>query len=127
MCLLFCAVPVVCPVQVPCVCNEFTGELLRGIRMHFTRFLDNLKDTGRPLRGSWVGRPGGGGDMMVVVVVFLVAGWGGDIMGGKGWGVGGCVAGRKSRPTLAVKMGCGDESLQHNAGVGGEAFDCLAG
>lgn len=31
--------------QVPCVCNEFIGELLRGIRMHFTRFLDNLKDT----------------------------------------------------------------------------------
>lgn len=49
-CLRVCA-------QVPCVCNEFIGELLRGIRMHFTRFLDNLKDTGgdrlcTPLRGS---------------------------------------------------------------------------
>lgn len=32
--------------QVPCVCNEFIGELLRGIRLHFTRFLDNLKDEG---------------------------------------------------------------------------------
>eukprot|EP00879_Flechtneria_rotunda_P003302 GHRR01003527.1.p1 GENE.GHRR01003527.1~~GHRR01003527.1.p1 ORF type:complete len:501 (+),score=194.82 GHRR01003527.1:494-1996(+) len=31
--------------QVPCVCNEFIGELLRGIRLHFTRFIDNLKDT----------------------------------------------------------------------------------
>lgn len=30
---------------IPCVCNEFVGEVLRGIRMHFTRFLDDLKDT----------------------------------------------------------------------------------
>ncbi|KAF6262555.1 hypothetical protein COO60DRAFT_1282656 [Scenedesmus sp. NREL 46B-D3] len=30
--------------SVPCVCNEFIGELLRGIRAHFTRFVDNLKD-----------------------------------------------------------------------------------
>eukprot|EP00775_Hariotina_reticulata_P010341 gene10342-10498_t len=30
--------------QVPCVCNDFIGELLRGIRLHFTRFIDNLKD-----------------------------------------------------------------------------------
>jgi len=32
--------------QVPCVCNDFIGELLRGIRLHFTRFIDNLKDEG---------------------------------------------------------------------------------
>jgi hypothetical protein len=32
--------------SVPCVCNEFIGELLRGIRAHFTRFIDNLKDEG---------------------------------------------------------------------------------
>jgi nucleolar protein 56 len=33
---------------IPCVCNEFVGEVLRGVRMHFTRFLDDLKDTGEP-------------------------------------------------------------------------------
>jgi hypothetical protein len=56
--------------QVPCVCNEFIGELLRGIRLHFTRYLDNLKDTGGgararvavllwlclPLPASWCAR-----------------------------------------------------------------------
>lgn len=30
--------------QIPCVCNEFTGEVLRGCRHHFTRYLDELKD-----------------------------------------------------------------------------------
>jgi hypothetical protein len=40
--------------SVPCVCNEFIGELLRGIRAHFTRFIDNLKDEGEA-------RPGLGG------------------------------------------------------------------
>lgn len=30
--------------QIPCVCNESIGELLRGIRFNFTRFIDNLKD-----------------------------------------------------------------------------------
>lgn len=29
----------------PCVCNEFVGEVLRGVRMHFTRFLEDLKET----------------------------------------------------------------------------------
>ena len=37
---------------IPCVCNEFVGEVLRGIRMHFTRFLDDLKDTGRGTGGT---------------------------------------------------------------------------
>lgn len=35
--------------QIPCVCNEHIGELLRGIRFNFTRFIDNLKDEGEQL------------------------------------------------------------------------------
>ncbi|KAF8073028.1 NOP56 [Scenedesmus sp. PABB004] len=38
--------------QVPCVCNEFIGELLRGIRAHFNRFID-LKD--KDLRQAQLG------------------------------------------------------------------------
>lgn len=42
------------------MCNEFIGELLRGIRLHFTRFLDNLKDTGGSRGGGnkWGGVEG---------------------------------------------------------------------
>ncbi|GAB4819399.1 hypothetical protein N2152v2_006445 [Parachlorella kessleri] len=29
---------------VPCECNEFVGELLRGVRAHFSRFLKGLED-----------------------------------------------------------------------------------
>lgn len=29
---------------VPCVCNELTGEVLRGCRMHLTRFIGDLKE-----------------------------------------------------------------------------------
>ncbi|KAK9811660.1 hypothetical protein WJX72_007898 [[Myrmecia] bisecta] len=29
---------------VPCVCNEFTGELARGLRMHIARFLKDLEE-----------------------------------------------------------------------------------
>ncbi|KAI8473241.1 MAG: hypothetical protein J3K34DRAFT_375598 [Monoraphidium minutum] len=29
---------------VPCVCNELVGEVLRGCRMHFTRFIGDLKE-----------------------------------------------------------------------------------
>jgi hypothetical protein len=29
---------------VPCVCNELVGEVLRGCRLHFTRFIGELKD-----------------------------------------------------------------------------------
>lgn len=57
--------------------------------------------------------------MVVVVVVIVVAGWGGDAMvvgGGQGWDVGGCVAGRKSRPTLAVKRRCGGEVIAAQCG-----------
>jgi nucleolar protein 56 len=31
--------------KVPCECNEMTGELLRGVRYHFTTFLKDLSDT----------------------------------------------------------------------------------
>jgi nucleolar protein 56 len=41
---------------VPCVCNEFIGELLRGIRAHFTRFIDNLKDEGERHAWGWLWR-----------------------------------------------------------------------
>ena len=30
--------------NVPCECNEMTGELIRGVRMHFTTFLKDLTD-----------------------------------------------------------------------------------
>lgn len=30
---------------IPCFCNEYVGELQRGVRQHFTRFIDALKDT----------------------------------------------------------------------------------
>lgn len=30
--------------NVPCECNEMTGELLRGVRLHFTTFLKDLSD-----------------------------------------------------------------------------------
>eukprot|EP00197_Chlamydomonas_leiostraca_P011012 CAMPEP_0202885878 /NCGR_PEP_ID=MMETSP1391-20130828/41882_1 /ASSEMBLY_ACC=CAM_ASM_000867 /TAXON_ID=1034604 /ORGANISM="Chlamydomonas leiostraca, Strain SAG 11-49" /LENGTH=547 /DNA_ID=CAMNT_0049569135 /DNA_START=129 /DNA_END=1773 /DNA_ORIENTATION=- len=29
---------------IPCVSNEMVGEVLRGVRAHFTRFIDGLKD-----------------------------------------------------------------------------------
>jgi hypothetical protein len=29
---------------VPCVCNELVGEVLRGCRLHFTRFIGDLKE-----------------------------------------------------------------------------------
>ncbi len=28
---------------IPCQCNEYIGEVLRGVRMHFTRFIGDLK------------------------------------------------------------------------------------
>ena len=31
---------------IPCVANEHVGEVLRGVRAHFTRYLDGLKDAG---------------------------------------------------------------------------------
>lgn len=31
---------------IPCVANESVGEVLRGVRAHFTRYLDGLKDGG---------------------------------------------------------------------------------
>ncbi len=30
---------------IPCVCNDFTGEVLRGIRMHATRFMKDLEES----------------------------------------------------------------------------------
>lgn len=30
--------------SVPCECNEMTGEVIRGVRMHFTTFLKDLTD-----------------------------------------------------------------------------------
>lgn len=30
---------------IPCLCNEFTGEVLRGIRMHATRFMKDLEES----------------------------------------------------------------------------------
>jgi hypothetical protein len=30
--------------NIPCACNEYFGELLRGIRGHFTRYIEELKD-----------------------------------------------------------------------------------
>lgn len=30
--------------NIPCVSNEMVGEVLRGVRAHFTRFIDGLKD-----------------------------------------------------------------------------------
>lgn len=30
--------------RIPCVCKDLTGELLRGIRVHFTKLLKQLKD-----------------------------------------------------------------------------------
>ena len=30
---------------IPCVCNDFTGEILRGIRMHATRFMKDLEES----------------------------------------------------------------------------------
>jgi hypothetical protein len=59
------------------VCNEFIGELLRGIRLHFTRFLDNLKDT-----GGCVDRERGGGMEGYMCVEVVVVG--GLIFGGGG-------------------------------------------
>lgn len=29
---------------VPCACSEYTGELLRGVRLHFQRFLKDLSE-----------------------------------------------------------------------------------
>ncbi|KAK1433904.1 hypothetical protein QVD17_10822 [Tagetes erecta] len=29
--------------KIPCQCNEFVSELIRGVRLHFDRFIDNLK------------------------------------------------------------------------------------
>ena len=29
--------------KIPCQSNEFVGELLRGVRLHFDRFLKDLK------------------------------------------------------------------------------------
>lgn len=30
---------------IPCVCNDFTGEVLRGVRMHATRFMKDLEES----------------------------------------------------------------------------------
>jgi hypothetical protein len=30
--------------NIPCACNEYYGELMRGIRGHFVRYIDDLKD-----------------------------------------------------------------------------------
>lgn len=30
---------------IPCVCNDFTGEVLRGVRMHATRFFKELEES----------------------------------------------------------------------------------
>lgn len=30
---------------IPCVCNDFTGEVLRGVRMHATRFFKDLEES----------------------------------------------------------------------------------
>ena len=30
---------------IPCVCNALTGEVLRGIRMHATRFMKDLQES----------------------------------------------------------------------------------
>jgi nucleolar protein 56 len=29
---------------IPCVCNDHIGEIVRGLRMHFQRFITGLKD-----------------------------------------------------------------------------------
>lgn len=30
--------------KIPCVCNEYTGELLRGVRLHFARFVKGMEE-----------------------------------------------------------------------------------
>lgn len=30
--------------NIPCVCSELVGEVLRGVRMHFARYIENLSD-----------------------------------------------------------------------------------
>jgi hypothetical protein len=64
----------------PCVCNELVGEVLRGCRLHFTRFIGDLKepDLKRAQLGlahsysrAKVRRLGGGG------LWFGLRGWGG--------------------------------------------------
>lgn len=30
---------------IPCACNDFTGEVLRGVRMHATRFFKDLEES----------------------------------------------------------------------------------
>ena len=30
--------------NIPCVCNEFVGELVRGLRLHISRFLKGLEE-----------------------------------------------------------------------------------
>ena len=31
--------------SVPCTCTEAIGEVLRGVRLHFTEYVDKLSDT----------------------------------------------------------------------------------
>ncbi len=31
--------------SVPCIANDSVGEVLRGVRLHYTRFLDGLTDS----------------------------------------------------------------------------------
>ena len=30
--------------NIPCVCNEFVGEVMRGLRLHISRFLKGLEE-----------------------------------------------------------------------------------
>ncbi len=30
--------------NIPCVCNEFVGEIVRGLRLHISRFLKGLEE-----------------------------------------------------------------------------------
>ena len=39
--------------KIPCVCNEFIGELVRGLRLHAPRFLKGLEEM--DLRRSQLG------------------------------------------------------------------------
>ena len=39
--------------KIPCVCNEFVGEIVRGLRLHAPRFLKGLEEM--DLRRSQLG------------------------------------------------------------------------
>lgn len=47
--------------SIPCIANDNVGEVLRGVRAHFSRFVDDLSDQAlkQAQLGEWMRRDGG--------------------------------------------------------------------